>query len=47
VELVVEDVQKRSRAITRLVGESRVAVAGAMYDVATGAVEFLEKSEQQ
>jgi carbonic anhydrase/SulP family sulfate permease len=41
VELVVDDVQKRSRAITNLVGESRVAVVGAMYDVATGAVEFL------
>lgn len=40
VARAVEEV-RRSGAIGRLVGEGRVAVVGAMYDVATGAVEFL------
>jgi carbonic anhydrase/SulP family sulfate permease len=37
----VEDLRRQSQALARLVGEGRVAIAGAMYDVATGAIEFL------
>jgi carbonic anhydrase/SulP family sulfate permease len=37
----VEELRRRSRVLARLVEEGRVAVAGAMYDVATGAIEFL------
>jgi carbonic anhydrase/SulP family sulfate permease len=39
----VEDLRRQSQALARLVGEGRVAIAGAMYDVATGAIEFLEE----
>jgi carbonic anhydrase/SulP family sulfate permease len=41
VDRTVEELQRQSQALARLVREGRVAVAGAMYDVATGAIEFL------
>ncbi len=37
----VEELLRQSRVLARLVREGRVGVVGAMYDVATGAVEFL------
>jgi len=41
VDRGVEELQRQSRVLARLVREGRVAVAGAMYDVTTGAIEFL------
>jgi carbonic anhydrase/SulP family sulfate permease len=41
VERTVEELLQQSRVLAQLVLEGRLAVAGAMYDVATGAVEFL------
>ena len=41
VELVADRLVRESRTLDRLVREGRVAVVGAMYDVATGEVEFL------
>jgi carbonic anhydrase/SulP family sulfate permease len=41
VDRAVEQLQRESRALARLVQEGRLAVAGAMYDVATGVIEFL------
>jgi carbonic anhydrase/SulP family sulfate permease len=41
VDRVVEELRRQSRALARLVEEGRVAIAGAMYNVATGAIEFL------
>lgn len=41
VARVVERVLRESQTLGRLAGEGRVAVVGAMYDVATGAVEFM------
>jgi carbonic anhydrase/SulP family sulfate permease len=41
VDRAVGELQRQSPALARLMGEGRVAVAGAMYDVATGAIEFL------
>jgi carbonic anhydrase/SulP family sulfate permease len=41
VERVTEELVRQSEALAGLVRDGRVAVVGAMYDVATGAVEFL------
>ena len=41
VQRVVGDIIAQSDTISRLVHEERVAVVGAMYDVATGNIEFL------
>jgi carbonic anhydrase len=41
VDRAVKELRQQSRVLARLVGEGRVAIAGAMYDVATGAIEFL------
>ncbi len=41
VARVVEEILRESQALDDLVGEGRIAVVGAMYDVATGGIEFL------
>ncbi len=41
----VRELVAQSRTLERLVREGRVAVVGAMYDVATGAIEFLPEAE--
>lgn len=41
----VRELLAQSRTLARLVKEGRVAVVGAMYDVATGAIEFLPPAE--
>ncbi len=41
VALVVDRVRRESSTLNRLVREGRIAVVGAMYDVATGEIEFL------
>jgi carbonic anhydrase/SulP family sulfate permease len=41
VDRAVEELRRQSRALDRLVREGQVAVSGAMYDVATGTIEFL------
>jgi len=41
VEQAVKDIRERSRALAELVRAGRIAVVGAMYDVATGEVQFL------
>lgn len=40
----VKQILTESRTVRRLVDESRVAVVGAMYDVATGEIEVLDRS---
>lgn len=45
VSRAVEEVRRQSGSIDRLVREGRIAVVGAMYDVSTGAIEFLPESE--
>ncbi len=44
VTRVVEQIVEESQAIQRLVQSKRVAVVGAMYDVASGSIEFFEAS---
>jgi carbonic anhydrase/SulP family sulfate permease len=41
VDRAAHELRTQSRALARLVGEGRVAVVGAMYDVSTGEIEFL------
>jgi carbonic anhydrase/SulP family sulfate permease len=41
VARAVRELVEQSRALDRLVREGRIAVVGAMYDVATGVIEFL------
>jgi carbonic anhydrase len=38
---VVEEIRRQSGTIDRLLGTGEVAIVGAMYDVATGAIEFM------
>ncbi|HYH67886.1 MAG TPA: SulP family inorganic anion transporter, partial [Urbifossiella sp.] len=45
VARVVRELVDQSRTLARLVKEGRVAVVGAVYDVATGAIEFLPADE--
>jgi hypothetical protein len=40
-------ISEQSETIARLVREGRIAVVGAMYDVATGSIQFLEKQAHQ
>jgi carbonic anhydrase len=42
VKLALEDVRKRSSILDGMVGRGELALAGAIYDVKTGAVAFLE-----
>ncbi len=42
VELSVEAIRERSPVLAELEAQGDIAVVGAMYDVATGAVEFLD-----
>lgn len=44
VRRAVQEIIDNSQTITRLVVEERVAVVGAMYDVATGEIDFLIES---
>ncbi len=44
VERVVQVLLQESDTIRRLAGEGRVAVAGAMYDIASGDIEFLPRT---
>jgi carbonic anhydrase len=41
VRLVVENIRRRSRILEDLEKKGSIAIAGAMYDIATGGVEFL------
>jgi carbonic anhydrase/SulP family sulfate permease len=41
VARVVEQISRESQTLARLIRDGRVAVVGAMYDVSTGAIEFL------
>jgi carbonic anhydrase/SulP family sulfate permease len=41
VARAVEQMRRESQTLERLVRDGRIAVVGAMYDVATGAIEFL------
>jgi carbonic anhydrase/SulP family sulfate permease len=38
---VVESIRKQSETLDRLVRKQQIAIIGAMYDVGTGALEFL------
>jgi carbonic anhydrase/SulP family sulfate permease len=42
---VVASLRRESRAIDALAREGRIAIIGAMYDVATGDIEFLPATE--
>ena len=44
VSRAVETALRESETLDRLVGEGRIAIVGAMYDVATGGIEFLGDS---
>jgi carbonic anhydrase/SulP family sulfate permease len=46
VARVVQTLPIESRTLGALVREGEIAIVGAMYDVATGDMEFLEESEQ-
>ncbi len=41
VDRAVGELRQQSRTLARLVREGRIAVVGAMYDVATGTVAFV------
>lgn len=41
VRLAIDEIRERSPVLKRLEDEGRIAIVGAMYDVGTGAVEFL------
>ena len=41
VARAVEQLRRQSTTLDRLAGEGRIAIVGAMYDVTTGAIEFL------
>ncbi|KAA3645488.1 MAG: carbonic anhydrase [Chloroflexi bacterium] len=41
VEMTIEDIKKRSPVLKELVDNGEIAIAGAMYDVASGKVDFL------
>jgi carbonic anhydrase len=45
VSQVVERMRAQSRTLDDLVREGRIAIVGAMYDVVTGEIEFLEEDE--
>ena len=41
VRRVVKELRQRSLTLDNLVREKRIAIVGAMYDVASGSIEFL------
>ena len=41
VARAVEEMRRQSETLDRLAGAGRIAIVGAMYDVTTGAIEFL------
>lgn len=45
VARAVEQIRLQSETLDRLVREGKIAIVGAMYDVTTGAIEFLPESE--
>lgn len=46
VARAVEEMRRQSRTLDGLVGEGRIAVVGAMYDVVTGHIEFLPEATE-
>lgn len=47
VARAVEELRRQSETLDRLAREGRIAIVGAMYDVTTGAIEFLPETETQ
>ncbi len=41
VILILKQIPRQSQALGDLAGDGRIAIVGAMYDVATGGIEFL------
>jgi len=41
----IKSLQSKSQSLARLVGEGRIAIVGAMYDVATGGIEFFSEDD--
>ncbi|HVV99519.1 MAG TPA: carbonic anhydrase, partial [Planctomycetaceae bacterium] len=47
VQMSIETVVEESETLRRLIDEGRIAIVGGMYDVSTGAIEFLPVVTQQ
>jgi len=45
VEMTIANILERSETLARLVDEGKIAIVGALYDVATGDMEFLNEQE--
>jgi carbonic anhydrase len=42
IEISIEDIRKRSPVIDKLEQEGKVKIAGALYDMKTGAITFID-----